>query len=105
MYKKLGLALSFVGLFVVNAYLISIYYHGFVVKQNQVMLLDEIAHIDKARGSQFAMSAAPLVLGEVTSEVTTSDARPANLRDFFRKYNSELFPLSVQSRCSMPPCQ
>lgn len=92
MHKKLGLALGFVTLFVINAYLIGIYYRGFLVKQNQVMLLDEIAHIDDARGSQFALSAAPLVLGEMTTEVTTSDARASNLRDFFRKYNSPLFP-------------
>lgn len=40
--------------------------------------------------TQFSRSA-PLVLGEYTGEITTADARVANLKAFFRKYGSPLY--------------
>lgn len=92
MYKKLGLVFGFIFLFIFNLYLISVYYYRYAVAKDQTMLLDEIAHMDKNLTSQFALSAAPLVLGEMTSDVTLTDARAANLRNFFRKHDSPLFP-------------
>lgn len=40
---------------------------------------------------QFSNSAAPLVLGEYTAEIKAGDGRVANLKSFFRKYNSPLY--------------
>ena len=40
---------------------------------------------------QFARSAAPLVLGAYETNIEVKDARVANLKIFFRKYNSPLY--------------
>ena len=58
-------------------------------------ILDEIAHVDPSQNQkQFSFSSAPLVMGAYEAEVTTADGRAANLRAFFRKYNSPLYDIS-----------
>jgi len=54
-------------------------------------VLDEIASNITDTRHQFNNSSAPLVLGEFTSEIKTADSRVANLKNFFRKYNSVLY--------------
>lgn len=41
--------------------------------------------------TQFNRSSAPLVLGESTMNIESGDGRIANLKQFFRKYNSPLY--------------
>lgn len=41
--------------------------------------------------NQFQLSSAPLVLGTYTTELGTTDGRSANLKAFFRRYNSPLY--------------
>lgn len=54
-------------------------------------ILKEISkNIDTQK--QFGFSSAPLVLGTFTTEINTGDGRSANLKNFFRKYNSVLYP-------------
>ncbi len=94
MYKKIGILIGFIVFFALNTYLITCYYSRYSISRHQSLLLDEISHIDSNPSRQFALSAAPLVLGEMTSDVTLNDSRSANLRNFFRKYNSPLFPFA-----------
>lgn len=54
-------------------------------------LLEEIAFGNNLHNQFTKSSAAPLVLGEFTTDVNVSDARTANLKVFFRKYNSPLY--------------
>lgn len=63
--------------------------------QQTEKILDEIAHVDQAPNqNQFSFSSAPLVMGAYEAEVITADGRAANLRAFFRKYNSPLYDIS-----------
>jgi len=58
-------------------------------RQVQQSLFSEIETTTLSR--QFSQSSAPLVLGEFSAEYETGDARIVNLKQFFRKYNSDLF--------------
>lgn len=40
---------------------------------------------------QFSQSSTPFVLGEYTAKPEVADARSANLKNFFRRYNSDLY--------------
>jgi|GEM_PF-1198470 len=53
-------------------------------------VLDEIAQAVNPL-SQFTRSSAPLNPGTIKTEFKQSDSRAANLRAFFRKYNSDLY--------------
>lgn len=53
-------------------------------------LFAEIDHTPLPQ-NQFNLSAAPFVLGTYTTESKLGDGRAANLRAFFRKYNSPLY--------------
>ena len=53
-------------------------------------VLDEIA-LEDSRYEQFNTSSAPLVMGVYETSVNIRDARSANLKSFFRKYNSPLY--------------
>jgi len=55
-------------------------------------ILNELDQDNSAR--QFRNSAAPFVLGAYKAEVTLKDGRVANLKSFFRKYNSVLYDQS-----------
>ncbi len=53
-------------------------------------ILSEISN-SKNQQSQFSFSAAPFVLGAYQTEISLGDSRAANLKSFFRKYNSPLY--------------
>jgi hypothetical protein len=53
-------------------------------------ILAEIAAVNNPQ-KQFQFSAAPYVLGAYQTEITFGDSRVANLKSFFRKYNSPLY--------------
>lgn len=57
---------------------------------NSKKVLDEIAFMDK-KYDQFAQSSAPLVMGTYETQTSVNDGRAANLKSFFRKYNSPLY--------------
>jgi len=91
MMKKLfALIIAFIALLAINYYLsLSV-----ILKENKSLetrhILDEIGNTyDPNR--QFANSSAPMVLGTYEGTITTADGRSANLKNFFRKYNSPLF--------------
>ena len=67
------------------------YYSGFTIHAHRQNILTEIDSIAQNPNKQFTLSAAPLVLGAISDEVTVADGRAANLRNFFRKYNSPLY--------------
>ncbi len=52
-------------------------------------ILSELDQYDPQR--QFNFSSAPLVLGAYTADAQFGDGRIANLKQFFRKYNSPLY--------------
>ncbi len=83
----MGLFLSLISL---NFY---IAYKAYAISKKQAnikTILNEIAkNIDSK--SQFNFSSGPMVLGAYQSEVKLSDSRIANLKAFFRKYNSVLY--------------
>jgi hypothetical protein len=55
-------------------------------------ILNEIAEHGNSSDKQFVSASAPFVLGAaVESNIEVGDARSANLRYFFRKYNSPLY--------------
>lgn len=76
----------------VNFYLISRYYGMTKKQQNVQRILAEISHIRASTNqSQFQYSASPFVLGVYQAEAGLGDSRAANLKVFFRKYNSPLY--------------
>lgn len=90
--KKILFLVAFFVLVGFNLILISQSYaeHSRLVMDNKI--LDEIARHGTGTDKQFVTSAAPFVLGaEVESNIEVGDARSANLRYFFRKYNSPLY--------------
>ncbi len=59
-------------------------------KQNDIsQILNEIDEVGP--GQQFSYSNAPFTTTTYNAEVTTSDGRASNLKNFFRKYNSPLY--------------
>ncbi|NTU46819.1 hypothetical protein HGA88_04285 [Candidatus Roizmanbacteria bacterium] len=54
-------------------------------------ILDEISRSSESDVKNFGTSTAPLVLGTFESKPITEDGRAANLKSFFRKYNSPLY--------------
>lgn len=66
--------------------LINSYY--FVKKQEEI--LSEINNIQK-NFNQFSSPQGHKVLGTITTEIKLADVRVANLKSFFRKYNSPLY--------------
>jgi hypothetical protein len=88
---KVFLLPVFVALFIANLLLISLYYKNTYTKQAEMKIFNEIAEHTTKTSKQFS-GAAPFVLGaSVESNITLGDARSANLRYFFRKYNSPLY--------------
>lgn len=91
MVKKLCFFIVvFIALLSINYYLSL----KIILKENKSLetrrILDEIGNTyDPTR--QFAASSAPMVLGTYEGSITTADGRSANLKNFFRKYNSPLF--------------
>ncbi len=93
MIKK---AVFFTGLFLflclVNVYLIE---KAYSVEARQARIQRILAEIQNNNQKQFSISAAPDVLG-VETGVGFADSRAANLKAFFRKYNSPLYDYADQ---------
>lgn len=82
---------SFFLIVIVNMVLVIKYYAGNTIHAHQQQILSEIDSVAQNPNRQFTRSAAPLVLGAISDEVTVADGRAANLRNFFRNYNSPLY--------------
>lgn len=81
----------FISIFIGNLLLISLIYKIKYNQQAELKIFNEIADHTGNTNKQFT-GAAPFVLGaSVQSNITVGDARSANLRYFFRKYNSPLY--------------
>ncbi len=57
-------------------------------------ILSEIDH--PSTSAQFNYSSAPFAMDAVATNVQLTDGRVANLKSFFRKYNSPLYPFAGQ---------
>lgn len=91
-YRKLVvLASIFTLLLFLNIGLIFTYYSASQIHTKQQELLSQIDSVAQNPNRQFTLSAAPLVLGTISDEVQVADGRSANLKNFFRQYNSPLF--------------
>lgn len=89
--KKSALLMGFISLFVLNWYLIVSLYSHVSTQFHQTRILSEIEHMKDLSTNQIAALQAPLVLGAVEADVTVDDARPLNLRKFYRQYDSPLY--------------
>lgn len=91
MIKKLSLLLAiFILLISVNFYFIFKSNTSYQKDANIKRILNEIAKSQDLQ-EQFNSSSGPVVLGAFQAEVETGDSRTANLKNFFRKYNSDLY--------------
>jgi hypothetical protein len=90
----MGIRLLFIPLFAIllTANILIAYklYAQYQRIENSKKVLDEIAYIGK-NYDQFAQSSAPLVMGTYETQTNVTDGRAANLKSFFRKYNSPLY--------------
>ena len=91
MVKKLAVLLGVFAVLLIINYNISL---NIITQQSQLAdtrkLLDEIGST-YTPDKQFNLPSAPMVLGAYEANITTADGRSANLKNFFRKYNSPLF--------------
>ncbi len=90
-FRKLPLFFIFFGVLVINTYFILSCFINYKKESYQSKILSEIESIKKNPDKQFALSSNPFVLGAMTSDIKLMDSRAANLRSFFRKYNSDLY--------------
>lgn len=89
--KALIYVLLFSILLFVNGLIIYKFYR-INYRQNKIQtLLSEIDHSKNIINRQFRFSAVPYINNSVQTDITLSDARTANLKSFFRKYNSPLY--------------
>ena len=77
-------------LLAVNMFFAIKLYNKYQRVETSKKVLDEITYIDK-KYDQFAVSSAPLVMGVYETQTSVNDGRAANLKSFFRKYNSPLY--------------
>lgn len=89
--KKVPLLFVFFSFLILNLFFVASCYLNTRKQAYQETLLTEIGSIKDNPDRQFALSQAPFVLGAMTPDIQLSDARSANLRSFFRKYNSPLY--------------
>lgn len=94
MLKKSLIFVLFFFLFGINLYLIINYYISYKIESQKMRILSEIEDDDLISDRHFSFSAAPWALGAVENEVILADGRFANLRNFFRKYDSPLYDYS-----------
>ena len=80
----------FLALFAINIFIAGLMYQSSRRQANVQKILAEISHANNPQ-NQFRFSAAPFVLGTYTTDITLGDSRVANLKSFFRKYNSPLY--------------
>lgn len=90
MHKRLLFVPLFAFLFIANILLAYKLYAKYKRIEVSKKVLDEIAFMDN-RYDQFAQSSAPLVMGAYETQTSVNDGRAANLKSFFRKYNSPLY--------------
>lgn len=81
---------SFLLLLGINAYFVSRVYQNSRKQATVERILAEISSQNNPQ-NQFRYSAAPFVLGTYTTDISLADGRAANLKSFFRKYNSPLY--------------
>lgn len=89
-FKKSAYFIIFIFLLLANFYFASIIYRSSRRQANVNKILSEISN-SQSRDTQFNFSAAPFVLGAYQTEISLGDNRVANLKSFFRKYNSPLY--------------
>ena len=90
MKRYLFYVTAFLFLLAINTYIISKLYQNERKQANVEKILAEISHANNPL-EQFRSSKAPFVLGAYTTDVSLGDSRAANLKSFFRKYNSPLY--------------
>ncbi len=88
--KSLRYAILFLFLFVANLIIINKSYNYTQRQAHAQRILKEIAQITDPQ-NQFQFSGNPYVLGTYETNATLGDSRAANLKSFFRKYNSPLY--------------
>lgn len=89
MKKKLLISSTlFIILTLINFYLIFSLRN---LTQKDVIVKKVLDAIGAPQNRQFSQSGAPFVLGSYEAKVEYSDGRVANLKNFFRRYNSPLF--------------
>ncbi len=94
MLKKLFVyLLLFLILLGVNIFFVKKTYQAYYRESNIQKILGEISVFNNPQ-NQFHLSTAPYVLGIYQAEITPTDGRVANLKNFFRKYNSPLYQYS-----------
>jgi len=88
-----NLVVFFIGFFLlvaINFYFVFKTSNALKKQANINRILNEIAQNNSPQ-KQFNHSSAPFVLGAYEAEFKMADGRSANLRNFFRKYNSPLY--------------
>ena len=88
--KTFTFLFSFITLIVINLALLIKTYRLYQKESNIKKILTEISQINDPN-NQFQLSAAFNVLGSYEPEFGLADGRVANLKSFFRKYNSPLY--------------
>ena len=88
--RKSAYLIAFIFLILLNFYFVFLIYQNSRKQANVNKILSEITN-SQNRESQFNFSAAPFVLGAYQAEISLGDSRVANLKGFFRKYNSPLY--------------
>ena len=89
-FKKSLFFVAFFVIFLLNITLLIHVYNRSQFEKKQRQIISELPQTN-SKDKQYAVSAAPLVLGTVESEVIVDDGRAANLRNFFRRYESPLY--------------
>lgn len=88
-FKRVPLFFLFISLVLVNSFFI---YKCYVSNKKTTYRNQILAEIDDIKNDNSSnINHAPFVLGAMTSEVKLIDSRSANLKSFFRKYNSDLY--------------
>lgn len=89
--KKFLYFFAFLFLLIINfSFIINLYERS--KKHEKVnKILAEISDSSSNYNRQFNFSNAPFVLGAYEAEISLGDSRVANLKSFFRKYNSPLY--------------
>ncbi|PIS15903.1 hypothetical protein COT62_01195 [Candidatus Roizmanbacteria bacterium CG09_land_8_20_14_0_10_41_9] len=88
--KTVVYSLMFILLLGCNLIAVRLMRKNFGKEQQIKNILTEIENA-KNSSSQFDFSAGPAVMGVFTAETEVTDGRVANLKQFFRKYNSVLY--------------
>lgn len=90
MSKFLGYGVLFLALIAADILFVFRMYQTSRKQAKVQKILSEIAQSNNPQ-NQFRFSAAPFTLGIYTTDISLGDSRVANLKSFFRKYNSPLY--------------